>query len=105
MLKTASIIPFKAKAWIDLTERRENGKSVDSKAIRKHKNDVFRLSLILDEEPESLTPTIAEDMIYFLGAMKKNPPDLKSLHISGISFEDIMERLYGQYKLAPDRQK
>ena len=36
------LIPFKAKAWMDLTDRRAAGEHVDSKNIKKHKNDVFR---------------------------------------------------------------
>ena len=37
----------KAKAWLDLTERKNAGENVDSKNIRKHKNDVFRLTALL----------------------------------------------------------
>ena len=44
VLDAAHLIPFKAKAWLDLTERSRNGEHVDGKNIRKHKNDVFRLS-------------------------------------------------------------
>jgi len=37
------IIPFKAKAWLDLTERRSKGESIDRSDINKHKRDIFRL--------------------------------------------------------------
>ena len=37
------LIPFKARAWMDLTDRKATGVHVDSKNIRKHKNDIFRL--------------------------------------------------------------
>lgn len=47
VLGAAYLIPFKAKAWLDLTARKANGENVDSKNIRKHKNDVFRLSALL----------------------------------------------------------
>lgn len=33
------LIPFKAKAWRDLTDRRAAGEHVDSKNIRNHKNN------------------------------------------------------------------
>ena len=36
-------ILFKMKAWLDLIERKKAGEKVDSKNIKKHKNDVFRL--------------------------------------------------------------
>ena len=41
------LIPFKAKVWLDLKERKLNGDQVDSKNIKKHKNDVFRLALLI----------------------------------------------------------
>ena len=36
MLGEAAIIPFKARAWLDLTRQREEGGNVDEKNIRKH---------------------------------------------------------------------
>ena len=44
ILKTTCLIAFKAKAWLDLRERKLNDEHVDSKNIKKHKNDVFRKS-------------------------------------------------------------
>lgn len=41
------LIPFKAKAWLDLKERKLNGEQVDSKNIKKHKNDVCRLAQLI----------------------------------------------------------
>ena len=41
VLNAEHIIPFKAKAWLDLTERKANGEHVDSRDIKKHKNDVL----------------------------------------------------------------
>jgi len=43
ILDELHLIPFKAKAWLELTERREKGTSVDANDIRKHKRDVYRL--------------------------------------------------------------
>ena len=47
VLSPTCLIPFKAKAWLDLKERKLNGDQVDSKNIKKHKNDVFRLALLI----------------------------------------------------------
>ena len=47
VLSPTCLIPFKAKAWLDLKERKLNGEQVDSKNIKKHKNDVFRLSQLI----------------------------------------------------------
>ncbi|MDD2534808.1 MAG: hypothetical protein PHC86_08955 [Eubacteriales bacterium] len=38
VLDSDRLIPFKAKAWLDLSDRKETGESVDSKDISKHKN-------------------------------------------------------------------
>ncbi len=42
------IIPLKAMAWLDLTERRDAGEKVDDHDIKKHKNDIFRLFQVID---------------------------------------------------------
>jgi hypothetical protein len=43
------LIPFKAKAFLDLTQRQADGEKVDKDDIKKHKNDVFRLAQLLTE--------------------------------------------------------
>lgn len=93
VLSTEYLIPFKAKAWIDLTERKKKGDSVDSKVIRKHKNDVFKLALIVEDKPETIPQSIADDMQIFLEKMKINPPDLKALGIREIGINTIIEKL------------
>ena len=63
VLSPTCLIPFKAKAWLDLKERKLNGEQVDSKNIKKHKNDVFRLAqLITANTRQVLSLEIAEDM-------------------------------------------
>lgn len=71
LLKAEYIIPFKAKAWLDLKERKANGEHVDSKNIKKHKNDIFRLSMLLTEKNHLKIPnTVKEDMEAFIKVMK-----------------------------------
>jgi hypothetical protein len=41
------LIPLKASAWLDLGERQARSEPVDSKNIRRHVNDVLRLSRLL----------------------------------------------------------
>ena len=52
--KTEAVIALKARAYNDLQERKNAGDNIDAKEIRKHRNDIFRLSQILtgDESPE-----------------------------------------------------
>ena len=80
------LIPFKAKAWLDLRQRKETGAKVDSKTIRKHKNDVIRLSMLLTEKDTlDLPQSIRKDMVDFLAAMNEEPIDLKTLGIRNLS--------------------
>ncbi|MDR1558884.1 MAG: hypothetical protein LBS84_04130 [Clostridiales bacterium] len=61
------LIPFKAKAWLDLTERRTAGGRVDSTDIRKHKRDIYRLSdFVRDGFQFALPPDVEADMGEFV---------------------------------------
>lgn len=55
-MDAAYLIPFKAKAWMDLTDRKFAGEHVDSKNIKKHKNDVFRLTELIDTTAKIVAP-------------------------------------------------
>lgn len=76
------LIAFKAKAWLDLRSRKKEGENVDSKSIRKHKNDVLRLAQILDRECRfALNEEAYRDMLIFLEEIEKEETDMKSLGI------------------------
>jgi len=73
VLSATHLIPFKAKAWLDLTERKANGKHVDSRDIRKHKNDILRLSaLLLPDVVLALPNTVMNDMQAFLTEVEES---------------------------------
>ncbi len=100
ILDAMHLIPFKDKAWLDLRQRKETGAKVDSKNIRKHKNDVIRLSMLLRENDTlDLPQAIRNDMKDFLAAMREEPIDLKALGIRGTSQEEITGRLLTAYIL------
>ena len=100
VLKPTCLIPFKAKAWLDLNERKNAGEHVDSKNIRKHKNDVFRLAQLLTADTrQSITPDIAENMKSFLTAMESEDVDLKSISVRGTDKKTIMSMMYRCYGL------
>ena len=62
-----TLICLKAKAFIDLKARKDAGETIDSRNIKKHKNDVIRLALTLSEEQKfNLPDTILSDMKYFI---------------------------------------
>lgn len=82
VLDAAYLIPFKAKAWLDLTQKKAAGQAVDSKNIRKHKNDVFRLSVLLTSQMHiPLFNSVHDDMRAFLSSMETEDVDLKQLDI------------------------
>lgn len=98
VLNAECLIPFKAKAWLDLCERKANGEQVDSKNIRKHKNDIFRLTQLLTaDSKQELSNEIADDMKVFLAAMEKENIDLKSLGIRGANQKARLDMLYQCY--------
>ena len=77
VLNPSCLIPFKAKAWLDLKERKARGEHIDSKNIKKHKNDLFRLAqLMTSDTNQPLGAEIAEDMKRFLSEMESEEIDL-----------------------------
>ena len=83
VLDAAYLIPFKAKAWLALTQKKASGQSVDSKNIRKHKNDVFRLSTLLTQQAQvAVSDSVLADLRAFLTAMRDEAVDLKQLGLT-----------------------
>ena len=79
------MIPFKAKAWLDLKERKERGNHVDSRDIKKHKNDIIRLSMLLVPDNKIEVPDmIKNDLSQFIQNKDKEDINLKQLRISNI---------------------
>jgi hypothetical protein len=95
------IVPLKARAWLDLTERRDAGDSVDGNDIKKHKNDVFRLFQVFEPDKRiNLPEVIKRDMQRFLEAVTTDPPQtLKPFGLGGTKFDEIVEMLLTIYAL------
>ncbi|GHT74756.1 hypothetical protein AGMMS50262_08400 [Bacteroidia bacterium] len=85
-----SLIILKAKAFFDLSERKVAGEAIDEKNIRKHKNDIFRLTIMLTESDNYVLPTdIQSDMNEFCYQISDNLPQLDL----AVSSEKIFEIL------------
>ena len=94
IVRAEYLIPLKARAWLDLTDRKKDGDQVDGKNIRKHRNDVFRLYTILEGRfSGSLPRVVAQDVERFLNQMSTESIDLKSLGITQMSVQDVLEEL------------
>ncbi len=82
LLSEAAIIPFKARAFLDLAQRKVEGEDVDGGDIKKHRNDVFRLlQLLPGENALTLPDPIRADMRAFVAAVAADrgfmPADFK----------------------------
>lgn len=64
VLDETLLIPFKARAFVDLTQRRaDRDKTVKGDDIKKHRNDVFRLlQLLAPDRPIEVSDPLKEDL-------------------------------------------
>lgn len=95
-LETA--ILFKVKAWLDMKERLDRNEHVDSKNVKKHKNDIFRLHANVDPSVKvEVDEEIEKDIRLFVERINHDTPDLKNLGIKEPGFEEIIEILTSIY--------
>ncbi len=92
------LIPLKAVAWLDMKARASRGEAVDARDIRKHANDVLRLSQLLAPDTRiNAAEKIGADITRFLDSILAegdiNPADL-GLHGS---LEEILARVRNAY--------
>ena len=75
------LIPLKAKAWLDLTKRREEGdETVKTTDIKKHRNDIFRLLIAMPRSDRVSLPTpLQGDLRAFLRSLPADEETWKSI--------------------------
>lgn len=94
VLRPEYLILFKAKAYLDLKQRKENGEAIDSKDIKKHKKDILRIILeILLEHVDSLPVSVENDIHIFIESLYNEPFDLNLLKNYGLKNEDVINAL------------
>lgn len=99
-----ALICLKAKAFLDLTEKKADGKKVDSRNITKHKNDVFRLAATLREDDRIVLPEgIRSDLINFVQIMTSSTPDvkaiMKNMGVTSVTATDLLGQLKNNFNL------
>jgi len=97
ILDAEHIIPLKMKAWLDLKSKKEQGIHVNSRDLRKHRLDVFRLYPLVREEQEIYAPaSVIEDIHDFILQMRETEMRLSDIGISRSkeSILDIYSRMY-----------
>ena len=84
----------------DYYEFLKQGKvTVDSKNIKKHKNDVFRLTELIDLTAKVVAPQgVYADIQEFVQRMKNENVDIKQLGLVGRTKEKILEELKAMYE-------
>jgi hypothetical protein len=95
------LIPLKAIAWLDLTARKEEGAKVDAKDVRKHLNDVLRLSQLLAPTTRiAVDKKIGADMTRFLAAVVADTSiDPKALQLGKVAVAELVARIAQAYEL------
>jgi hypothetical protein len=92
------LIPLKVAAWLDLRSRSRAGQQIDSRTVKKHLNDVFRLFAIIDPEFRAVLPSaLREQMEKFLLAATEAPVELRSLGLHRLALPEVIDRLRGIY--------
>ena len=94
VLRPEYLILFKAKAYLDLKQRKDNGESVDSNDIKKHKKDVLKIAVeLMLEKITNLPDAVKEDIDLFIRSLEDDPFDDNSLKNYGVIIKEVVERL------------
>lgn len=88
-----------ARAWLDLSEKLNQGLHVDSRDIKKHKNDILRIITEWNFEPIDLISAVKEDMKKFIKELRVSDAELKNLKITGVHETNIKQRLMEVYNV------
>ena len=97
ILRHSWLIPFKAKAWLDLNERSRHGEHVDSRDLKKHRNDIIRMAVELVLERCELPDEVRTDMMTFIESMNVTDMEIKNLKLRGVRADDIRQLLTETY--------
>ena len=94
------LIPFKAKAWCELTDRQNAGEEGLSKHIKKHKKDIaVLLSLVILGKTINLNGMVLQDMIRFEKEMQKEDINEKTTGIRNMSTQLYCSQLKAIYSI------
>ncbi len=98
-----ALISLKAKAFLEIKERIERGGKEDAKQLRKHKADVFRLTVMLTPESEfDLPETIQAHINQFAVLTASDLPDkaiFKEMGLGTINPNSVFEQFKKSFKV------
>jgi hypothetical protein len=103
LLGPAHLIPLKARAWVDLAERRARGEQVQSGDVNKHRADVVRLYQLLEPtERVVLSPRIAVDLGAFLERAFVDGYDPAMVGVPRTAIDDVVVTIREVFGLQGD---
>ena len=89
-----ALICLKAKAYLDLCKRKNDGERIDSYKIEKHKKDVIRLAALIPIEKRfDLPEALHKDVADFCEAIKESLPNQDFMKSIGVSSMNANESL------------
>ncbi len=98
IISVPALIILKMHAFNDFTRQKSEGVTQLSRQIKKHKLDVFRLSLLLDSDSNlSIPPEIVPTLNIFIAAMVDEEIDMRNLEAglglpnSGITKNELLD--------------
>lgn len=97
ILAPTHLIAFKARAYADLVKRKKGGLHVNDGDLKKHKNDVFRLSqLLTGYEKVECGNQVREDIAMFFALIQDEKIDMKALGVpaSQDKVTELIMRIY-----------
>lgn len=93
ILDERCIIPFKAKAWCELLERRKQGEEGQSRHIKKHCKDIAKLVKLLPaNERMALSGMVKEDMQFFVEDILVS--EFVPADVDGTTLHNILKGIY-----------
>ena len=82
-----ALICLKAKAYLDMTLRKNDGERIDSRKIEKHKKDVIRLAALISGESRfELPDPLQKDITDFCKAVEAELPNQDFMKSIGMPF-------------------
>lgn len=93
LLDEKYLIPFKAKAWCELSARQKGGEEGNSRHIRKHYRDVYHLLMLVPpKERIALPKQLKTDMQSFINGIRQG--ETMSDDINNLLLCEQLEDIY-----------
>ncbi len=97
-----ALIALKTSAFLNMLQRKEAGEKIDSKNIKKHKNDILRLAITLTADSKvKSTDKIKSDISTYIEKMKAEKPDVrnmfKEMGIEALEPDDLLDQLQSTF--------